>query len=43
MTSERLIEETIKEQIAEDLGKKGCILETYNHNIWDYLGIEEVY
>jgi hypothetical protein len=42
MQSERIIEETIKDQIKEDLAKKGELIETYGHNFWDYLGIQEV-
>ena len=42
MQTERLIEETIREQVKEDLAKKGDLIETYGHNFWGYLGIEEV-
>ena len=35
-------EEAIKEEVKERLGKQGCLIETYGHDFWKYLGIGEV-
>lgn len=39
METERVIAENIKKQIEEELKKK---IETYGHNFWEELGIEEI-